>query len=142
MNSKMHSDFVLDASVALAWCFADESTEATNQLLEAVLMHKAHVPNLFHLEISNIILNAVRRNRISYARMTKYIELLNKLDLQIDSETSNRAFHEILQLSYSHGLTTYDAAYLELSLRLGLPLASRDKVLCKVAKNLGVALAC
>ena len=132
--------FVLDASVALAWCFADEATEATTGLLETLADEMAYVPELWSLEVGNILVAAERRKRISQAGVAEFLSLLRELNIRVDKETSERAFHEILSLAYSEQLTTYDAAYLELAMRLGLPLASKDRHLHKAAKKLGVKI--
>lgn len=134
------NDFVLDASVALTWCFHDEANAKTTALLEQLENNTAFVPSLFRLEIGNILLGAQRKNRITYAEMIKCVSLLVSLNIQTDNETSTHAFHETLLLSYSQKLTTYDAAYLELAIRLNLPLATRDKELVNAAKKLGVKI--
>lgn len=130
--------FVLDASITLAWCFADEATPLTIGLLEKLESEQAHVPELWPLEVGNILINAQRRNRIVYAKVAEFLSLLENLNIQIDKETSLRSFHEILSLAHSEKLTTYDAAYLELAMRLGLPLATKDNQLSKAAEKLGV----
>lgn len=130
--------FVLDASVALAWCFSDEETPESISLLDKLETETAFVPAIWSLELGNILVAAERRKRISYAKVSQFLELINSLNIQTDSETSNRAFHEILSLAYSEKLTTYDASYLELAMRLGLPLATKDMQLAKAAKQLGV----
>lgn len=132
------TSFVLDASVTLAWCFTDEKTPLTNQVLERLANEIAWVPNIWSLEITNILVGAQRRNRIHYAELVQFLELLNGLSIEIDEATSSKAFHEILFLAHSEKLTTYDAAYLELAMRKGLPLASKDNELNKVAKRLGI----
>lgn len=132
--------FVLDASVALAWCFSDESTPETVSLLERLETGSAHVPQLWSLEVGNILIAAERRQRISYANIAEFLALLESLDIQVDEDTALRGFHEILSLAYSTKLTTYDSAYLELAMRLGLPLATKDVQLQKAAKQMGVKL--
>lgn len=132
--------FVLDASIALAWCFSDEATPATISLLERLESESAFVPELWSLEVANILIAAERRKRISYAKMTEFLSLLENLNIQVDNETSLRGFREILFLAHSEGLTTYDAAYLELAMRLGIPLATKDTQLHNVAKHLGVKI--
>jgi len=132
--------FVLDASVTLAWCFSDESTPATIALLETLETESVHVPQLWSLEIGNILIAAERRQRISYANITEFLALLENLMIKVDEETSLRGFHDILLLAHSTKLTTYDAAYLELAMRLGIPLATKDMQLQKAAKLLGVKL--
>lgn len=132
--------FVLDASIALSWCFADEASTHTWALLERLEEETAYVPSLFALEMSNILILAERRKRISYAHVILSLELMSHLSIQIDGETAARAFHETSQLAYKEKLTSYDASYLELACRLGVPLATKDKHLAKIAKKLGVSL--
>jgi predicted nucleic acid-binding protein len=133
-------NFILDASITLAWCFSDESTPTTTVLLEQLDHATAYVPELWPLEIGNILISAERRKRISYAKITEFLTLLQHLNIKIDNETSMRGFREILSLAHSEHLTTYDAAYLELAMRLGFPLATKDLQLVKAAKKLGVEL--
>ena len=132
--------FVLDASVALAWCFADEATPATDVLLDRLADEDAVAPALWGLEVANALTMAERRGRLSVAGLTRSVSLLQRLAVAIDPEGSDRAFREVLDLARSERLTVYDAAYLELALRLGLPLASKDAKLRKAATGLGVAL--
>ncbi len=133
-------NFVLDASVTLAWCFKDEQTPSTNQLLEQLDGAQAFVPGLWTLEIGNILLSACKKKRITYAHATEFLNLLSELDIQIDDATATLGFHDIFLLAHSEQLTTYDAAYLELAMRLGLPLATRDKQLADAALKVGVAI--
>ncbi|MBV8803256.1 MAG: type II toxin-antitoxin system VapC family toxin [Gammaproteobacteria bacterium] len=133
-------NFVLDASIALSWCFSDEATQETTLLLERLSQESAFVPELWTLEVGNILISAERRQRITYAKITEFITLLQQINIKIDNETSMRGFREILPLAHSENLTTYDAAYLELAMRLGLPLATKDKQLAKAAKKIGVLL--
>ena len=132
--------FVLDASIALSWCFADESTPTTTALLERLETETAFVPQLWFLEVGNILIGASRKKRISQAKIAEFLDLLSNLNIQTDHETAVRGFHEILSLAQSEHLTTYDSAYLELAMRLGIPLASKDMELRKAAKRLGVEL--
>jgi predicted nucleic acid-binding protein len=132
--------FVLDASIALSWCFADEATTYTWKLLERLEEETAFVPSIWPLEIGNILILAERKKRVSYAHVIQSLELMSNLPIQIDEETAQRAFYETSQLAHAEKLTSYDASYLELSIRLGIPLATKDKILAKVAKKLGVGL--
>ena len=118
--------FVLDASIALAWCFEDEQTPQSSVLLNKLSTEQAVVPELWPLELGNILLNAQKRHRITAAKVAEFFALLDAIDIHIDKETSTRAFHEIYALAQSQSLTTYDATYLELAMRLGLPLATKD----------------
>ncbi len=132
--------FVLDASVAMAWCFGDEATSASKQLLDQLEMGTAIVPTLWHLEVSNVLAASLRRHRITAARVAQFTEMLDGLEIAVDQETPSRALNEILDLARSEGLTSYDAAYLELAMRLGIPLATKDRQLGEVAENLGVQI--
>lgn len=132
--------FVLDASIALSWCFKDESTASTDQALKQLEIEQAFVPEIWSLEISNILILAERKKRIKYADIVQFLELINKLNIEIDNENSIKAFNEILSLAHSEKITTYDASYLELSMRKGMPLASKDLQLRKVAERLGIKL--
>ena len=133
-------DIVIDASVALAWCFKDERTEATARLLERVRTDAAAVPILWRLEIANVLALAERRGRITSAESAELIALLETLEIVVDEETWSRAFTRILDLAREERLTAYDAAYLELAMRLGVPLASKDRDLCDAAERVGVTV--
>jgi predicted nucleic acid-binding protein len=131
---------VLDASVALAWCFEDEASAETDAVAERIREDGAFVPSLWHLELGNVLLQAEKRGRITPAEATARLELIGALPIATDHETANRAWREVLGLARAHKLTTYDAAYLELAVRRGLPLASRDAELVAAARTLGVEL--
>lgn len=134
------SRFVLDASIALAWCFDDESTSETNALIDRLRDYGAYVPSLWHLELTNVLLQAERRSRISAADIAVRLRLLGDLPIDTDVETHLRAMRETLALARAERLTAYDAAYLELAMRRGLPLASRDGDLRAAAARLGVVV--
>ena len=129
---------VLDSSIALCWCFEDEATDGTRQLLDTLRADAAAVPNLWHVEIANVLALAERRRRITAADAAQFIALLDELEIDVDEETRNRAFTRILDLARQQRLTAYDAAYLELAMRLGVPLASKDRDLCDAAERVGV----
>lgn len=132
--------FVLDASVALSWCFGDEATPATQHLLDQLANDRAIVPGLWPLELGNILVSAERRGRIGAARLAEFVALIDALDIEVDTETPERGLGAILALARSEKLTTYDAAYLELAMRLGLPLATKDQALRVAATRNGVTL--
>lgn len=134
------TDFVLDASVALGWCFKNEATEAADRLLERLADEEAYVPGIWHLEIANVLALSERRQRITPARSTEFIAMLETLVIVVDEETPSRALGRVLDLARAGRLTAYDAAYLELAMRLGLPLASKDSDLCDAAERLGVSV--
>lgn len=130
--------FVLDASIALAWCFSDEATPTTVALLERLETDSAIVPALWPLEVGNILIASEKRKRITYANIKEFLALLEWLSIEIDTETGSRGFRDILFLAHSEQLTTYDATYLELAMRHGLPLATKDTALIHAAKRVGV----
>ena len=132
--------FVLDASIALAWCFADEATPAADAVLDRLADEEAAAPALWRLEVANALAMAERRGRLSVAGLTRSVALLQRPAITIDAEGSERGFRDLLDLARSERLTVYDATYLELALRLGVPLASKDIKLRKAAARLGLAL--
>jgi predicted nucleic acid-binding protein len=132
------TDIVLDASVALAWCFRDELTEAAARLREQLHTSVAAVPLLWFIEIANVLALAERRGRITAGESAQLIALFETLSIDADAETASLAFTRILDLARAHRLTAYDAAYLELAMRLGVPLASKDRDLCDAAERVGV----
>ncbi len=133
------SGLVLDCSVAVAWCFEDEASPETDAILERVRDEGALVPALWHLELGNVLVQAERRKRLTAADTTTRLELIADLPIVTDDETPTRALREVLTLARAEGLTTYDAAYLELAMRKGLPLATKDRTLRDAAKRAGVA---
>ena len=130
--------FVLDASVTLAWCFDDESTPAAWALLDRLRTTPGHVPALWELEIGNILLGAERRRRITQARAAMFLGILGELDIRVDPDHPGRAFRDVLPIARAQRLTTYDATYLELAMRLGLPLATKDSTLLRAANAVRV----
>ena len=125
--------FVLDCSIAAAWLLEDEARPETDDLLEQLRHSSALVPNLWHLEVGNMLIQAEKRGRIATAQISTRLELLGSLPIVTDAQTSPRAFREILTLARSQALKTYDAAYLELAIRRGIPLATQDKALIRAA---------
>jgi len=134
------SDFVLDASVTVAWCFGDEASEGTRALLRRLDRDQAVVPAIWPLEIANILAVAERRKRIAAADAAQFVSLLETLNIRIDAAAPERGLREILALARAEALSSYDAAYLDLALREGLDLATRDQPLRQAAGRLGVGL--
>ncbi|MEZ5537197.1 MAG: type II toxin-antitoxin system VapC family toxin [Thiolinea sp.] len=132
------SKFILDCSIAAAWCFEDEASEATDDLLERVRDYGAVVPSLWLLEITNILLQAERRGRIAAGDVTTRLELLRILPVSVEHSTQAEVFNSVVTLARVEGLTSYDAAYLELAIRQGLPLATLDRKLAQAAENSNV----
>jgi len=131
---------VIDASLTLAWYFADESTSATDELLDCVADGGAVVPGLWRLEVANGFQAAIRRKRIDARYRDASLGELAQLPISIDADTNCHAWTTTLRLSERFRLSMYDAAYLELAERRSLPLATLDRDLRKAAPALGVAL--
>lgn len=135
-------EFVLDCSATLPWVFASEATPASDALLDVLVDGgKAWVPALWHLELGNVLLGAKRKDRIDQAGIEMFLSTLGVYDIEVDRETMNVAWSRTLSLAESSGLTAYDAAYLELALRKGLPLASFDEPLRRAVRQAGGTLA-
>ena len=134
------SPVVLDCSIALTWCFEDEASPETDGLFERVRDEGAIVPGLWYLEVSNVLLQAEKRGRIGIGDVMTRLDLIAELPISVDQQTTVRAWRETLMLARSEGLTTYDATYLELSVRRGLPLLTKDNELADAAKRLGIAV--
>lgn len=131
---------VIDCSLTMAWYFKDEATPYTNAVRASLATERAVVPSLWPLEVANVLLMAERRNRSNPTRAAKWLRYLSALPIAVDEETTSRAFQPIWNLARSHRLTTYDAAYLELAQRRGIPLASLDRDMKRAAQAIGVAL--
>ncbi len=131
---------VLDSSITLAWLFEDERTPAADEVLQRVVENGAVAPSLWRLEVANGLQTAVRRGRIDPAFRDASIADLQALTVAVDPETHARAWADTLELAARHGLTQYDAAYLELALRRRLPLATLDRELRAAAEVHGVEL--
>ncbi len=131
--------FVLDASITLAWVFEDERDETVEALFDRVSETGAHAPGLWPLEVLNALAMAERRKRIDSDRRLRLAALLRELPVAIDAETTTHAWATTAQLASRWRLTIYDSAYLELALRLNLPLATRDAALHAAASAAGLS---
>ncbi len=134
----MKPTLILDCSMTMAWCFADESTPETVAIQDRLVSEAAVVPAHWFLEVANVLTLAEKRKRISSDDASQFTQLLSVLDIQVDDEAPRRAFDHILPLCRSHGLTSYDAAYLDLVLRRQLPLASLDDALRQAVTTFGI----
>ncbi len=132
---------VLDASVALTWHFEDETSDYAEQILDRLAEDEAIVPTLWPLEIANGLILAERRERISPAKLARAIELSLDLRVSLDRASAALALGAVHELARSQGLSAYDAAYLELAMREGIPLATQDEDLRNAAGRAGVSLA-
>jgi predicted nucleic acid-binding protein len=134
-------NFVVDCSFAMAWVIEDEAGPSTDEVLESLGQGaKAFVPPLWRWEISNGLLGIERRNRATSAEVNRHLSLLHSLPIETDDASLDQAWTATHLLAQKHKLTSYDAAYLELAIRLGLPLASLDRDLSAAAKAEKVSL--
>lgn len=131
---------VIDSSITLAWFFEDERSADADAVLCQVTESGAIAPSHWRLEVANALQMAVRRNRIDAAFRDASLADLRELEVAIDPETDRQAWATTLHLAERCRLTLYDAAYLELAQRLGLPLATMDKELRAAGSMLGVTL--
>ncbi|MDX8411251.1 MAG: type II toxin-antitoxin system VapC family toxin, partial [Mariprofundaceae bacterium] len=127
--------FVLDNSIVMSWCFEDESNALADAVLESFQQSKALVPAIWPLEVGNVLLVAERGGRLSEADSTRFLSMLSSLPIQSEMETPQRAMSNILFLAREHQLSTYDASYLDLAMREGVPVATLDKGLRHAAKR-------
>lgn len=132
--------FVLDNSVALAWCFEDEQTTAVMDLLDRVAETGANAPMLWPLEALNGLVVAERRRRIDAAKRAELATFLHALPIVLDMDTAGQAWAATLGLAERFRLSVYDAAYLELAQRRRIPLASLDRDLRAAASAAGLAV--
>jgi predicted nucleic acid-binding protein len=131
---------VIDASSLLAWCFEDEGGPEADALVDRVAADGASVPDPRSFEIANGLVAGERRRRISAAESATFIAMLEELPIVADLASGGRALQETTSLAREHRLSAYDAAYLELGMRLDLPLATADCALAVAATRAGVAL--
>ena len=131
---------VLDASITLAWFIEGEATPYSTTVLERLRNEGAFVPAVWPLEVANALLMSERRGRISMADVTRAINLLGDLPIDLDSEGLSLAWGTTVPLARQQALTVYDASYLELAARSGLPLATQDTRLRAAAERAGVDL--
>ncbi len=131
---------VLDSSVTLAWIYMEERSEPIAQVFDRVTSAGAWVPSLWRLEIANVLEMGVRRGRMDAAFRDATLADLELLPIQTDPDTEKQTWQSTLRLAERHRLTLYDAAYLELAMRRGLPLASLDRELRAAAEAEKVGL--
>ena len=134
--------FVLDASVALSWCFEDEANTYADRILD-LLAHgaEAQAPAIWPLEVYNSLLTAERRKRITAAESANWLNKITALKISIGSPLNFREAGDILSIAREYGLSMYDASYVELARRAALPLATIDRKLDAAARKSGIPTA-
>lgn len=136
----MGKNFVVDNSVVMSWCFKDEDNPYADLVLGRFEEATAYVPSVWPLEVVNVLLAAERRKLISETDSIRFLRLLSQLPILVQHESPERAMKDILNLARAHDLSSYDASYLDLAMKKGLPLATLDKKMRKAAKSMNVEL--
>jgi len=131
----MSGYFVIDNSVVMTWCFKDEENPYADDILDSLEKATAYVPSIWPLEVGNVLLIAERKKRLSEADSIRFIALLTELPIIIEQESPERMIKEIFALARKHELSSYDASYLDLAMRKGLPIATLDNNLIDAAKR-------
>ena len=138
--------FVLDNSVVMRWLFADGSQEAIDYSARILDLlqdedNVAAVPCVWALEVGNVIVRAEAKGLLQEARSAEFLGILQDMSIETDPRSASHALGDTMQLARRYGLSTYDASYLELALREGLPLATNDQALRKALAVAGGKLA-
>ena len=132
---------VVDASVVLAWSYKDEHSPYADGILVQLTRDGASAPPIWPLEVANSILVALRKGRISPEDLPGALADVDDLPISIAAESKDTVFGPVASIAREQGISVYDASYVELALREGLPLATVDVRLREAAQRLGVALA-
>jgi predicted nucleic acid-binding protein len=124
---------VLDSSITVAWLYREEATKLVDKIFEDLAHNSAWVPSLWHLEVANVLQTGIRRKRHTTDFRDCILSDLSDFPIYVDPETHRQAWGQTARLAERHRLTVYDACYLELALRRGLPLATLDEDLRSAA---------
>ncbi len=124
----------------MAWCFEDEVNAYSEAVLDRLRETEAVLPAIWPLEVANVLLLAERRRRLTEAQTAHFIQLLKALPIRVEESDITRVLGSVLAIGRSHGLSAYDAAYLEVGARQGLPLATQDARLRPAATRAGVTI--
>jgi predicted nucleic acid-binding protein len=134
------ASLVLDVSVTISALIEEEQSDEARGILEIIAKEGAAVPALWPLEVGQILLRAERRGILEAAVRRAHLSNLSRLPIAVDHEMAGRAWRDTMDLAERHGLTLYDATYLEMSLRRGLPLATFDAALRRAVIAAGAKL--
>ena len=130
--------FVLDASIALCWCFEDEQSRYSEDVLDALKTNTASVPSLWALEVTNGLLMGERRGRLTPQNSVQFIAKLCQLPVQVEGPIDIGSTEKLVSIGRAQELTVYDALYLSLAMENGWPLATDDKKLKRACRDVGV----
>lgn len=124
--------FVLDASVAACWAFLDEEHPIAALAFARIRAEEGVVPSLWWFEIRNILIVNERRKRIAESDSAAFLQALSRLPIRIDRAPDEPG---VLRIARTRRLSVYDASYLELARREGVPLATLDRTLANAARE-------
>jgi predicted nucleic acid-binding protein len=127
--------YVLDVSLTMAWCFADEARDQSRAMLRLLEDDTALVPGIWAAEVANVLLVAERRRRIDRAQTRAFVARLMALPIAVEETGAGRMLGEVMSVGRDTGLAAYDALYLDLAIRHGLPLATLDRPLRAAARK-------
>jgi predicted nucleic acid-binding protein len=131
---------VIDNSIVMSLCFADQESTYADMVLTGLELFEAIVPAIWPLEVGNVLLVAERRKCLSEADSVRFLELLHDLPIHVVQEPPERMCGEIVALAREHTLSTYDASYLDLAMRKGVPVATLNTSLKQAASQCEVTL--
>ena len=135
----MIEQFVVDNSVVMSWCFKDETNNYADTVLDRLTELVAVVPSIWLLEVVNVLLVAERQKRLSESDSIRFLTLLSQLPILVEYERPGM-MKGLLALARSNNLSSYDASYLDLAMRKGVPIATLDNKLIEAAKRIDVPI--
>ena len=136
----MNGRFVIDNSIILTWCFGDQADAYADAVLDSLAGAGAIVPAVWPIELVDALLAAERRQRLHEEDSDRFLSLLGRLPITIDQRWPSTAMRDLLALGRAHQLSSYEAAYLDLALRDGLPLATLNERMLHTGHRLRIPL--
>jgi len=130
--------FVVDNSVVVGWYVASQADSFSEDLLDKAITEDVHVPSVWRAEFASVLLAFTHNRRLRPAQVTSIIEQIEVLEMIVDPAPPS--VRKLVELGRRHALGAYDTCYLELAMRLHLPLATRDDALRKAGRRAGVAV--
>lgn len=134
----MGGRFVVDNSIVMTWCFKDEANPYADAVLKSLANNEAIVPAIWSLEVVDLLLVAERRNWLHESDCVRFLSLLSRLPIYVEQVWPEKMMKQLLALGKGNSLSSYDAVYLELAMRQGLPIATLDSGLVEAAKRVNV----
>ena len=131
----MQTGLVVDNSVVMSWCFEDQANPYADSILRKLTEAVVYVLSVWPFEVVNVLAAAERKKCISEADSVRFISLLSQLPIIVQYESPEKGMKDLLGLARAHNLSSYDASYLDLAMRMGLPMATLDERLKRAAKS-------